>query len=112
MRRFKVLYCRVTTRYLQGDQVWGKIVETGSPYTVSSKTVAMFGSFGLIAMQHLTAWKLRLALVGWSNDIGLAQPGLPGGAFGASLQGPGKEVVEGPASHRTSSLGIMCVSIT
>ena len=29
------------------------------------------------------------------NDIGLAQPGLPGGAFGASLQGPGKEVAAG-----------------
>ena len=28
-------------------------------------------------------------------DIGLAQPGLPGGAFGASPQGPGKEVVAG-----------------
>ena len=26
------------------------------------------------------------------TDISLAQPGLPGGAFGASLQGPGKEV--------------------
>ena len=37
-------------------------------------------------------------------DIGLAQPGLPGGAFGASLQGPGKEVAEGPASRRTSPL--------
>ena len=32
--------------------------------TVGSKTVAMFGSFGLIVMQRLTAWKLRLALVG------------------------------------------------
>ena len=31
--------------------------------TVSSKTLAMFGSCGLIAMQHLTAWKYRLALV-------------------------------------------------
>ena len=43
-------------------------------------------------------------------DIGLAQPGLPGGAFGASLQGPGKEVKGGPASRRTSPTGIMCVS--
>ena len=43
-------------------------------------------------------------------DIGLAQPGLPGGAFGASLQGPGKEVVEGPASRRTRLAGITCVS--
>ena len=44
------------------------------------------------------------------DDIGLAQPGLPGGAFGASLQGPGKEVVEGPASRRTRLAGITCVS--
>jgi hypothetical protein len=36
---------------------------------VGSKTVAMFGSFGLIAMQRLTAWKLRLALVGWSKVL-------------------------------------------
>ena len=34
--------------------------------TVGSKTVAMFGHFGLIVMQCLTAWKLHLALVGWS----------------------------------------------
>ena len=32
--------------------------------TAGSKTVAMFGSFGLIAMQCLTAWKLCLVLVG------------------------------------------------
>ena len=44
-------------------------------------------------------------------DIGLAQPGLPGGAFGASLQGPGKEVAGGPASRRTRLTGITCVSI-
>ena len=44
------------------------------------------------------------------GDIGLAQPGLPGGAFGASLQGPGKEVAGGPASRRTGSSGITCVS--
>ena len=44
------------------------------------------------------------------DDISLAQPGLPGGAFGASLQGPGKEVVEGPASHRTGLAGITRVS--
>ena len=31
--------------------------------TVGSKTVAMFGNFGLIAIQRLTAWKSRLALV-------------------------------------------------
>ena len=43
-------------------------------------------------------------------DIGLAQPGLPGGALGASLQGPGKEVEGGPASRRTGSSGITCVS--
>ena len=28
------------------------------------------------------------------HNIGLAQPGLPGGAFGASPQGPGKEVMQ------------------
>ena len=39
------------------------------PGTVGSKTVAMFGSFGLIAMQRLTAWKLCLALVGWSKVL-------------------------------------------
>ena len=38
-------------------------------------------------------------------DIGLAQPGLPGGAFGVSPQGPGKEVEGRPASRRTSPLG-------
>ena len=38
-------------------------------------------------------------------DIGLAQPGLPGGAFGASLQGPGEEVVIGPAVGITSLRG-------
>ena len=43
-------------------------------------------------------------------DIGLAQPGLPGGAFGASLQGPGKEVRGGPASRRSGSSAITCVS--
>ena len=42
-------------------------------------------------------------------DIGLVQPGLPGGAFEASLQGPGKEV-GGPASHCTGMTGITCVS--
>ena len=31
--------------------------------TVGSKTLAMFGSCGLIAMQRLTAWEYRLALV-------------------------------------------------
>ena len=31
--------------------------------TVGLKTVAMFGNFGLIAIQCLTAWKSRLALV-------------------------------------------------
>ena len=45
-----------------------------------------------------------------TGDIGLAQPGLPGGTFGASLQGPGKEVAEGPASCRTGLAGITCVS--
>ena len=44
------------------------------------------------------------------DDIGLAQPGLPGGAFGASLQGPRREVVRGPASRCTSATGITCVS--
>ena len=39
------------------------------------------------------------------DDTGLAQPELSGGAFGASPQGPGEEVVGGPASRRTSSLG-------
>ena len=38
-------------------------------YTVGSKTVAMFGSFGLIAMQHLTVWKSCLALVEWSKVL-------------------------------------------
>ena len=38
-------------------------------HTVSSKTIAMFGSLGLIVMQCLTAWKLRLALVGWSKVL-------------------------------------------
>ena len=46
-----------------------------------------------------------------TSDIGLAQPGLPEGAFGASLQGPGKEVEAGPASCRTGQTGITCVSI-
>ena len=40
-----------------------------SIHTVSSKTAAMFGSFGLIAMQRLTAWKLHLALVRWSKVL-------------------------------------------
>ena len=38
-------------------------------FTVGSKTVAMFGSFGLIAMQHLTVWKSCLALVEWSKVL-------------------------------------------
>ena len=33
------------------------------------------------------------------GDIGLVQPGLPGGAFGALLQGPGKEVAVGNWPH-------------
>ena len=39
-----------------------------------------------------------------TGDIGLAQPGLPGGAFGASLQGPGREVVgrTGLTSYRVA----------
>jgi hypothetical protein len=37
--------------------------------TVGSKTVAMFGNFGLIVMQRLTAWKSRLVLVGWSKVL-------------------------------------------
>ena len=37
-------------------------VET-SAYTVGSKTLAMFGSCGLIAMQRLMVWKYHLALV-------------------------------------------------
>ena len=38
-------------------------------FTVGSKTVAMFGHFGLIVMQCLTAWKLCLALVGWKKVL-------------------------------------------
>jgi hypothetical protein len=49
---------------------------------VGSKTVPMFGGFGLFAMQRLTAWESRLALAGlgkvlllgflmvsWSHDL-------------------------------------------
>ena len=44
------------------------------------------------------------------GEIGLAQPGLPGGAFRASLQGPGKKVAGRLASRCTSLTGITCVS--
>ena len=39
------------------------------PSTVGLKTIAMFGHFGLIVMQCLTAWKLHLALLGWSKVL-------------------------------------------
>ena len=34
-----------------------------SQHTVGSKSVAMFGRFGLIVMQHLLEWKSHLAPV-------------------------------------------------
>jgi hypothetical protein len=42
----------------------------------------------LVGFERTKVWRLKGHV-----DIGLAQPGLPGGAFGASLQGPGKGVV-------------------
>ena len=48
--------------------------ENRDPYTVSSKTVAMFEGLGPIAMQRLTAWKSHLAFVRWNKVLLLGFP--------------------------------------
>ena len=85
---------RTDTRY--DELVFGKLA------TITPNTFARYAAMIGVTAKEAETWRpWAMAYI----DIGLAQPGLPGGAFGASLQGPGEEVVIGPASHRTSPLG-------
>ena len=79
-----------------------------SPLTWCPRTICAFLlRYGIPNRQ---SFKLQYT----AHDIGLAQPGLPGGAFGASLQGPGREVVgrTGLTSYRVARDHVCKYSLT